>query len=79
MGLFSKKDDGVLETYKVTYVDGRPDYPDKKALRQIFMKLYSDHFEFAPQKGMTGKWWKVYEIPYNTISKMEYVFVYRQQ
>jgi hypothetical protein len=72
MGLFGKKKkDGVLEKYSVVYKGGRPENP--KALSGgIDMKLYSDHFEFAPTMGSKRKW-KSYEIPYNTITKLEYV------
>jgi len=73
MGLFSrkKKDEGVLEKYNVVYKGGRPENP-KSLNGKIEMKLYSDHFEFAPTMGSKKKW-QPYEIPYNTISKVEYV------
>ena len=73
MGLFSrkKKDEGLLEKYNVTYKGGRPENP-KSLNGKIEMKLYSDHFEFAPTMGSKKKW-QPYEIPYNTISKLEYV------
>ena len=75
MGLFGKKkkkeDDGVLEKYSVIYLGGRPENP--KALSGgIDLKLYSDHFEFVSSRFGERKW-DPYEIPYNTISKMEYV------
>lgn len=69
MGLFGgKKEEGLLETYGVTYLGGLPEYRKAKA-GKIDLKIFRDRFEFHPT--MATGWFKKTVIPYDTVTDVQ--------
>ena len=52
MGLFSKKDkqEGLIETYDITYLGGHPSFPKAK-LGKIVLNIFKSNFEFVSTIG----------------------------
>jgi hypothetical protein len=65
MSILGKKDEGLIEQYKVNYKGGHPDYKKKKIADGIQLKLYEDRFEI-PKSTFKG-WSKGLSIPYKDI------------
>jgi hypothetical protein len=57
-----------LETYKVVYKGGHPDYPKSKVAEIRFL-IFSDRFEFIPTN--TSKWWSPLSIPYDRVIDLQ--------
>ena len=49
----------ALETYKVVYRGGHPDYPKSK-VAEILFHIHSDRFEFVPTN--TSRWWALWRF-----------------
>ena len=57
-----------LETYKVVYKGGHPDYPKSKVAAILF-HIYGDRFEFVPTNA--SKWWAPLTILYERVTNLE--------
>jgi hypothetical protein len=72
MSIFGgKKDEGLIEKYKVNYKGGHPDYKKKKIADGIKLNLYEDCFEL-PKIGFKG-WSKTLTIPYKDVIDVQTV------
>ena len=79
MGLFTKKTDEVtesdkdekpIESYKVTYRGGHPDYPRAK-VGAIEFQVFLDRFELKPK--MATKWFSPLVIPFKDVGDLKIV------
>jgi hypothetical protein len=79
MGLFSKKsnkvadeknDEKPIETYKVTYRGGHPDYAKAK-VNALLLDMFPDRFELRPTNAV--KWFSPLTLPYDKITDLKIV------
>jgi hypothetical protein len=61
----------ALQSYKVVYRGGHPDYPKRKA-SGLFLGIYPDHFQIEPTKA-AKKWFRELSIPYAQVRDVQIV------
>lgn len=75
MGLFNKSknhtkqnNNGLIESYKVVYKGGLPDYPKPKVSALVF-QMFTDRFEIHPTNA--AKWFSDLIIPFEQVNSLK--------